>query len=148
MTPETRLRCFTFGVTAFLIIACNALLLGGLWASGLDLDFVLSKSDLYNPSQGHCVRVAWADVTGVDGPIQVCSEWLDTTDPTGQVHTLRTEEPLAMGKDGNLYYERRRQTDYRLLGLVVFSILVIVSGARMKQCFIGWYRDRLQQSEH
>ena len=130
MVPETRLRWFTGLVTLFLIVTCNALLLGALSASGLDLEFVLAPADLYDPSKGHCVRVEPARVRGVEGRIQVCSEWLDTTDPTGQVHRLRTDEPLAMGNDGNLYYERLRQTDYRLLGLVLFSCLVILSGTQ------------------
>ena len=147
MIPETRLRWFTGGITLFLILACNALMLGALWASGLDLEFVLSKSDLYDPLKAHCVRVGLATINGVDGPIQVCSEWLDTTDPTGRVHTLRTDEPLAMDENGNLYYERLRRTDYRLLALVFFSIVVIASGVGIKHRLIGWYRARLQRSE-
>lgn len=145
MVPETRLRWFAGVVTVLLTIVCNAMLLGGLWASGLDLEFLLSQSDLYDPLKGHCVGVESASVKGVDGPIRVCSEWLDTTDPTGQVHTLRPDEPLAMGDDGNLYYERVRQTDYRLLGLLVFSVAVIVSGACLKRLLVRWYRTRLNQ---
>ncbi|MFB3146072.1 MAG: hypothetical protein ACE1ZO_03020, partial [Nitrospirales bacterium] len=87
---ESRFRWFSFWITLLLIIVCNGMLLGALWASGLDLEFVLTNSELYDPASGHCVGVAWMKVSGVDSPIQVCSEWLDTTDPTGQVHTLRT----------------------------------------------------------
>ena len=144
---ESRMGWFTSGVTLFLIVVCNALLMGGLWVSGVDLEFVLAKSDLYDPQNGHCVRVVWAQVRGVDGLIQVCSEWLDTTDLTGKVHLLRLDEPLAMGEDGNLYYERLRETDYRLLGLILYTIVVIVSGMCMKHRLIGWYRSRFYRPE-
>jgi hypothetical protein len=116
------------------------MLLGGLWASGLDLDFVLTNSDLYDPASGHCVGVAWMKVSGVDSPIQVCSEWLDTTDPTGQVHTFKTNEPLAMGTDGNLYYQNARNADHQLLALLAFTVVVIYSGMRLKRFLITWYQ--------
>ncbi len=140
---ESRLQWFSFWVTLILIIVCNGLLLGGLWASGLDLDFVLTNADLYDPASGHCVGVAWANVSGVDSPIRVCSEWLDTTDPTGTVHKIRKDEPLAMGADGNLYYENARKADRQLLALLAFTFLVIFSGMRLKRFLITWYRLRL-----
>ena len=146
---ESRLRWFSFWITLLLIIVCNGMLLGGLWASGLDLDFVLTNSDLYDPATGHCVGVAWTNVSGVEGPIQVCSEWLDTTDPTGHVHTLRTNEPLAMGADGDLYYQNARNADHRLLTLLAFTVVVIYSGMRLKRFLLTWYQLQLQAgSQH
>ena len=143
---ESRFRWFSFWITLLLIIVCNGMLLGGLWASGLDLDFVLTNSDLYDPATGHCVGLALANVSGVDSPIQVCSEWLDTTDPTGQVHTLRTNEPLSMGADGNLYYQNARNADHQLLALLAFTVVVIYSGMRLKRFLITWYQLQLQAS--
>jgi len=140
---ESRFRWFSFFVTLILIIVCNGLLLGGLWASGLDLDFVLTNSELYDPSSGHCVGVQWIKVSGVDSPVKVCSEWLDTTDPTGQVHKLRANEPLAMGADGNLYYQNARNADYQMLGLLGFTVMVIYAGMRLKRFLLHWYELRL-----
>jgi len=97
MGSETRFRWFAGAVTRSLILGCNALLLGALWASGLNLEFLLSPSDLYDPQKGHCVRVDSIGVKDVVGLIRVCSEWLDTTDPTGRVHSLRIDEPLTLG---------------------------------------------------
>ncbi|RMH07452.1 MAG: hypothetical protein D6704_05090 [Nitrospirae bacterium] len=147
LRKESRLRWFNAVITLVLIVLCNAILLGGLWLSGINLDFVLSEADLYNPAQGYCVGVAWTNVIGVDGPIKVCSEWLDTTDPTGQVHTLRRDEPLVMDADGNLYYERARNADFQLLLLIGFVILVLGSGMWVKRALLGWYRARLYESE-
>ena len=39
-------RWFRHGVTLGLIVVCNVVLLGALWVSGLDLDFVLTNSEL------------------------------------------------------------------------------------------------------
>lgn len=143
---ESRFRWFRFWVTLILIIVCNGLLLGGLWASGLDLDFVLTNTDLYDPAIGHCVGVQLINVSGVEGPVQVCSEWLDTTDPTGQVHTLRTNEPLAMGADGNLYYSNARNADHQMLGLLAFTVMVVFAGMRLKRFLLHWYELRLHPS--
>jgi hypothetical protein len=140
---EARFRWFRVGITLVLITVCNGLLLGGLWASGLDLDFVMTNSELYDASSGHCVGISLVKVTGVEGPIQVCSEWLDTNDPTGRVHKLRTNEPLAMGEDGNLYYPNARNEDYHLLGLLAFFVVVMASGMGMKRFLLTWYQRRL-----
>ncbi len=145
---ESRFRWFSFWVTLVLIIVCNGLLLGGLWASGLDLDFVLTNDDLYDPASGHCVGLQLAHVAGVDSPLQVCSEWLDTHDPTGQVHKLRVNEPLAMGADGNLYYQNARNADYQMLGLLGFTVVVILAGMRLKQSLLHWYQLRLHPGGH
>ncbi len=144
---ESGLRWFRRGVTLSLIVVCNLVLLGALWMSGLDLDFVLTNSELYDPEFGYCVGVAWADVSGVEGPIQVCSEWLDTTDPTGRVHTLRSGEPLAMSTDGNLYYENARNADHWALGLLLFAVGVIYLGMRTKRVLLTWYEARLRKHE-
>jgi len=140
---ESRFRWFSFWITLILIIVCNGLLLGGLWASGLDLDFVLTNADLYDPASGHCIGLQVLQVVGVDSPLQVCSEWLDTNDPTGKVHRLRANEPLAMGADGNLYYQNARNADYQMLGLLGFVMVVIFAGMRLKRSLLNWYQLRL-----
>lgn len=144
---ESGFRWFRRGVTLGLIVVCNLMLLGALWFSGLDLDFVLTNSELYDPESGHCVGVAWADVSGVEEPIRVCSEWLDTTDPTGRVHTLRSGEPLAMSDDGNLYYLNARNADNRVLALLMFVVVVIYLGMRTKRVLLTWYEARLRKHE-
>ena len=144
---ESGFRWFRHGVTLGLIVVCNVVLLWALWVSGLDLDFVLTNSELYDPKAGHCVGVAWADVSGVEGPIRVCSEWLDTTDPTGRIHTLRPGEPLAMSDDGNLYYENARNADNSVLGLLLFCVAVICLGMWTKRVLLTWYEMRLRKQE-
>lgn len=147
MTAEsqrTRLRWFARGVTVLLIIVCNALLLGGLWMSGVDLDIALSKPELYDPQNGHCVRVGFAKVEGANGPIQLCTEWLELSDPSGNTHHIREGIGLAIGADGQLYYQAHQEENIRLLALLMFVILVIGSGMWAKRFLILWYQVQLQ----
>ena len=123
-----KMRWFSWLVTGGLIVVCNLLLLIGLWISGVDLETALSKPELYDPQNGHCVGVTWAKVDGVDGLIKVCTEWLDFSDISGEIHRLPPGKALAMGADGNLYFAGQPGENYRLIGLVIFVIVVEASG--------------------
>lgn len=141
---EQRIRWFSFGVTLGLILVCNAMLLLGLWASGLNLDWVFSESEFYEPTKGYCVKVTMAQVIDSHERVRLCSEWLEMSDPTGQVHTLREGEPIAYGEDGKFHYESEPRSNAKLLALLVFVVLVIGSGMWLKRYLIAWYRLRLQ----
>ncbi len=148
MTAEsqsTKLRWFARGVTILLIIVCNALLLGGLWMSGVDLDIALSKPELYDPENGHCLRVGIAKVEGAQRPIQLCTEWLELSDPSGNSHHIREGIGLAIGADGQLYYQAHQGQNFRLLALLLFVILVIGSGMWAKRFLISRYQLQLQR---
>jgi len=144
VSQSTRLRWFARGVTILLIIICNALLLGGLWMSGVDLDIALSKPELYDPKNGYCVRVGFANVVGVNGPIQICTEWLDLSDPSGNTHHILEGIGLAMGAEGQLYYQAHQGKNFRLIALAMFVILVIGSGMWAKRYLISRYQLQLQ----
>ncbi|HNP60702.1 MAG TPA: hypothetical protein PKM72_07675 [Nitrospirales bacterium] len=143
-----RLKRFTLVVTVALIIVCNALILTGLWVSGVDLESIVSKSELFDPENGHCVQVTWLKVAGVDGLVKVCSEWLDFSDISGETHRLPEGKTLAMGPDGNLYVPGNPAENYRLIALMIFAIVVIISGMWTKQILIAKYQDRLQSVNH
>ena len=143
-----RLKRFTLVVTVALIIGCNALILTGLWVSGVDLERIFSKSELYDPVNGHCVQVTWLKVAGADGLVKVCSEWLDFSDISGETHLLPEGKTLAMGPDGNLYVSGNPAENYRLIALMIFAIVVIISGMWTKQMLIAKYQDRLQSVNH
>jgi hypothetical protein len=149
-SPETvrRLNRFTLGVTGVLIVGCNALLLAGLWVSGVDLEMALSKPELYDPSNGHCVRVKWAEVQGADGLVKVCTEWLDFSDISGETHVLPEDKNLAMRPDGHLYFSGQEVNNYRLIALVIFAIVVMISGMWMKRVLIAAYQRHLQSLDH
>ncbi|MDR4494911.1 MAG: hypothetical protein R3B74_10850 [Nitrospirales bacterium] len=142
-----KMRWFSRLVTVGLFVVCNALLFVGLWASGVDLEAALSKPELYDPQNGHCVGVTWAKVDGVDGLIKVCTEWLDFSDISGEIHRLPSGKPLAMGADGNLSFSGQTYENYRLIGLVIFVIVVVASGMWLKRFLIGKYHYHLQTSD-
>ena len=146
--PSPQVKRFTYLVTGFLIIVCNGLLLLGLWVSGIDLDMVLSKPQLYDPANGHCVGVKWEKVAGAEGLVKVCSEWLDFSDISGHTHSLPEGKSLAMGADGNLYFPGQAAENYRLIALMIFAIVVMAAGMWMKGVLIAKYRVYLQSENN
>ncbi len=142
-----KMRWFSWLVTGSLIVICNVLLFIGLWVSGVDLETALSKPELYDPQNGHCVGVTWSKVDGVEGLIKVCTEWLDFSDISGEIHRLPPGKALAMGADGNLYFSGQTGENYRLIGLVIFVIVVVASGMWLKRFLIGKYQFHLQESD-
>ena len=147
VSRKNRLKWFTAGVSIVLILLCNAMFVAGWWISGVNLNRALSKPEIYDPNNGYCVQVSWAHVIGVKGPVKVCSEWLDVSDPSGNTHTLRQDAALAMAADGHLYYKGQREEDFRLLGLVVFIIAVVGLGVWVKHYLIAKYQIRLHACE-
>ena len=145
---DRHLQWFTRGVSIVLIIVCNGLFFVGLWASGVNLEITLSDSNFYDPKQAYCVRVTIEEVIGVDEPVPVCSEWLEISDPTGSVHTLREGMLISYGDDGKLHYPGENGRRYRLLGLVGFIILVLCMGLWAKHLLLSWYRERFYEPNH
>lgn len=143
-----RVKWFTRVVTVALILGSNAILLTGLWASGLDLETMLAKPELYDPANGHCVRVTWVKVTGTDGLVKVCTEWLDFSDISGKTHVLPEDKDLMMGPDGNLYFSGEAADNFRLIALMIFAIVVMVSGMWIKRVLIARYHQHLQSVDH
>ncbi|GJL65906.1 MAG: hypothetical protein NPIRA05_08770 [Nitrospirales bacterium] len=139
---DRRLIWFSRGVTVVLILVCNGLLVFGWWMSGLNLDVALSKPELYDVSSHYCVKVTFMKVVGVERPMKVCTEWLDLADPSGNTHTIREGQALTVGVNGALHYQEQRNEDYRLIGLVLFVILVMGSGMWAKQYVIAQYVRR------
>ena len=143
-----RVRRYTHVVTIGLILSCNALLLLGLWVSGLDLEAALAKPELFDPANGQCVGVQWKKVVGAEGLVKVCQEWIDFSDISGQTHTLAADRALAMGADGNLYIRGQSAENYRLIALTIFAIVVMAGGMWLKRQLIAKYQIRLQSINH
>ena len=141
-----RVRRFTLVVTIALILVCNALLLLGLWVSGVDLEAALGKPELFDPANGHCVGVEWTKVAGAEGLVKVCKEWIDFSDISGQTHSLASDRALAMGADGNLYFPGQSAENYRLIALLIFAIVVMACGMWVKYQLIAKYQIRLQST--
>ena len=139
-------RRFARLVSLVLIIICNAIVLVGLWASGINLDELVATPDVFNSKHDICLRLAWQPVAGTADPIRICSEWINLSDPSGKTHQIQREIKLRHGLDGQYYVDRGGHADYRLLILMLFVVAVIAFGLVAKWYLVGRYRLRLESA--
>ena len=141
-----KVRRFTFGVSLAMMILCNAIVLVGLWASGMNLDELATTPDVFNSKQDICLRLSWQSVTGAAEPVRLCSEWINLSDPSGKTHQIQREIKLRQGPDGQYYVDRGIHADYRLLISVLFVVAVIAFGLVVKWYLVSRYRLRLESA--
>jgi hypothetical protein len=141
-----KVRRFTFGVSLAMMIFCNAIVLVGLWASGMNLDELATTPDVFNSKQDICLRLGWRSVTGAAEPVRLCSEWINLSDPSGKTHQIQREIKLRQGPDGQYYVDRGIHADYRLLISVLFVVAVIAFGLVVKWYLVSRYRLRLEST--
>ena len=141
-----KVRRFTFGVSLAMMILCNAIVLVGLWASGINLDELAATPDVFNSKQDICLRLGWKSVAGAADPVRLCSEWINLSDPSGKTHQIQREIKLQQGPDGQYYVDRGIHADYRLLILMLFVVAVIAFGLVAKWYLVGRYRQRLESA--
>ena len=139
-----KVRRYAAWVTVLMIVLCNAVFLLGIWGSGVNLDRLIRFPDIFNPSQDICLRLGWHRVVGSDAPVQLCSEWINLADPSGETHRFQTETQVVLGADGKLYFDHGERVDYRLLLFIVFVAAVVGSGILLKRHLITRYRLRLE----
>jgi hypothetical protein len=141
-----KVRRFTIGVSLALILFCNAIVLIGLWASGINLDELAAPPDVFNSKQDICLRFGWKTVTGGVEPVRLCTEWINLSDKSGKTHQIQPEITLRYGPDGQYYMDRGVQADYRLLFLVLILVAVIAFGLVVKWYLVGRYRLHLESA--
>jgi len=141
-----KIRLFTIAVSLAMIILCNAIVLVGLWASGINLDELATTPDVFNSQKDICLRLGWQSVTGAVDPVSLCSEWINLSDPSGKTHQIQQEIKLRHGPDGQYYLDRGGHADYRLLILVLVVVAVIAFGLVAKWYLVGRYRLRLESA--
>ncbi len=140
----SKIRRFTVGVSLAIMILCNAIVLIGLWASGINLDELAATPDVFNSKQDICLRLGWKSVAGATDPVRFCSEWINLSDPSGKTHQIQRELKLKQGPDGQYYADRGVRADYRLLILMLFVVAVIAFGLVAKWYLVSRYRLRLE----
>jgi hypothetical protein len=144
---EQRARCvrrFGIGVSILLIVFCNAILLFGVWVSGVNLDELMKTPDFFNSKQDICLRLTWQKVAGASEPMRLCSEWINLSDPSGKTHQIQNNMKVRQGANGQYYLDRGIQADYRLLGVALFVVVVIVMGIVVKRYLVNRYRLHLE----
>jgi hypothetical protein len=139
-----QLRRYTYFVTAVMMVLCNAIFLLGLWGSGINLDSLVRTPDTFNPAGDVCLRLGWHRVVGIDGPVRLCNEWINLSDPSGETHQFQREIKIVQGADGRLYFDHGARVDYRLFLLVAFVAAVIAFGVILQRYLVARYRLRLE----
>ena len=143
---QALVRRFARVVSLVLIVICNAIVLVGLWASGINLDELATTPDLFNSKQDVCLRLGWQSVAGAADPVPLCSEWINLSDPSGKTHQIQKEVKLRHGLDGQYYVDQGEHADYRLLILVLVVVAVIALGLVAKWYLVSRYRLRLESA--
>jgi len=127
-TPrQRRVRRFSVLVTLALIIACNAVILLGVRASGINLDLAWRTPDRFDPARDECLRYTWHKVSGVQRPVRLCYEWINLSDPSGNTHTFQSDTEIVLGGDGKLHYAQGERVDPRLWLLLAFAGAVLAA---------------------
>jgi hypothetical protein len=139
-------RRFARVVSLALIVFCNAIVLVGLWASGINLDELAMPPDVFNSKQDICLRLGWKSVTGAPEPVRLCSEWINLSDPSGKTHQIQQEIKLRQGPDGQYYVDRGIHADYRLLIMALSVVAVIAFGLVVQWYLVSRYRLRLESA--
>lgn len=141
---QRRMRRFSVLITLTLIVLCNAIILLSIWASGINLDGLFHTPDRFSPSRDVCLRYNWHKVSGVQQPVQLCYEWINLSDPTGNTHTFQEDTDIVLGADGKLHYEHGELVDARLLLLLAFVGTVLALGMAMSKFLIARYCLQLE----
>jgi hypothetical protein len=138
-----QLRRYTTLVTAGLILGCNAIVLLGIWGSGVNIESLFRTPDVFNPAKDICLRLSWHKVAGVEQPLRLCYEWINLSDPSGETHTFQQDTAVVQGADGKLYFDHGLRADYRLFLFGAFVLAVLVGGMAAKRYLIARYRIRI-----
>lgn len=138
-----KVRRFSVAVTVGLIVLCNGILLFGLWISGVNLDELMKAPDLFDSTKDICLRLTWQQVAGADEPVRLCSEWINLSDPSGTPHVLAKDVKVHQGPDGHYYFDQGIQADFRLLGMAVFVVLVLLFGWWARRYLVARYNMHL-----
>ena len=141
---QRRVRRFSVLTTLALIVLCNAIILLGIRASGINLDGLFRSPDRFSPSRDVCLRYNWHKVSGVQEPVRLCYEWINLSDPTGNTHTFQEDTDIVLGADGKLHYEDSGRVDSRLFVLLAFAGTVLALGMALSKFLIARYRLRLE----
>ena len=137
-------RRYTTRVTVILMMVCPALFLAGMWGSGVQPEQLFSIPEHYKPSRDICIRQGWQRVSGKDDLVRVCSEWLDSTDPSGETHQLQTTMQIHETADGRLYYESGSRADWHLAAFVAYVAAILAFGWFVRRYLVARYRRQLE----
>jgi hypothetical protein len=141
-------RIYRHRVTGITIVICSSIFLGGLWATGINMEDLVWKEGMFNSKQHICLKSQWYSTSqGEKDRVELCSEWIDLSDLSGEIHTLAIENlEIIKGNDGKIRARLQRGINYRLVGVGGFLLLIILLGALAQHYFISKHLKHLRQT--
>ena len=138
-------RIYRHRVTGITIVLCSLVFLGGLWASGLDLEDLVWRAGMFDPKQHICLKTKWFPTTrGEAGRVELCNEWIDLSDQSGRIHMLMAEDlEVVKGQDGIVRTRLQRGINYPLVSTAGFLMLIIGVGRFAQHYLIGKHRRQM-----
>jgi|CXWL01.1.fsa_nt_gi hypothetical protein len=139
-----KVRRYAAVVSFLMMIVCNGIVLLGLWGAGFTFGTIFTSPDLFHPDQDVCLRMGWQKLDGMTRPVQLCSEWINLSDPSGNTHTFQRDTQVMKGADGRIYMNPGWRMELRLLAFGTFLLGVIACGLWAKRRLITRYRLRIE----
>lgn len=139
-------RRYATRVTIVLMIVCPALFLAGMWWSGVKPDQLFTVPDRFSPVDDICLRLGWQRVAGKDDLVRVCSEWVQLSDPTGEMHRLQHSTKILETADGRLYFDYGSRADWHLVAFVAFVGSILAFGWFVRRYLVMRYRRHLERT--
>jgi len=138
-------RIYHHRVKGVTILICSLIFLGGLWISGLDLEDLVWRAGMFNPKEHVCLKTVWVSTTqGTADRVQLCTEWIDLSDLSGQTHRMAIENlEVLKGQDGKIHTHLQRGINYRLVMVVGFLTLIILAGRIAQHFLITRHKQRM-----
>ncbi len=137
-------RRYATRVTIVLMIVCPMLFLAGMWGSGVAPEQLFAMPDRYNPASDICLRLGWQRVAGKADLVRVCSEWLQSSDPSGETHQLQKTLQIVETADGRLYFDYGSRADWHLFAFIAFVAGILAFGWYVRRYLVTRYRRHLE----
>jgi hypothetical protein len=132
-------RIYSDRVTWTVIMACCLLFFAGIEFTGLDLEHLAWKAGMFDPGKGHvCLRGGWFPTTrGEPDRVQLCTEWIDPSDRTGETHRLSAADlEIVKGSDGKIRARLTRGINYPLATAAGFLLVILLGGRWVQHLLI------------
>ncbi len=140
------LKLFSRRVTWAVVFVCSALFVGGIHLSGVDLSQIDASSKTFNQGSHVCVRSEALTVSedSLDF-FEVCVEWIDLSDSSGQIHYLNPEDlDISVSPGGEIRVRGKSRINFRLIGLFAYVFILIFAGNTVQTRIIGRRKKELE----
>ncbi len=136
-------RRYSTRVTWVLMVVCPALFLVGMWGSGVAPEELFQMPEQFSATEDVCLRMGWKRVAGKEDLVQVCSEWIQLSDPSGETHRLQKTMQISETADGRLYFDYGSRADWHLAAFVAFVGAILAFGWYVRRYLVRRYQRHL-----